>query len=757
MAAAAAVLPAPSNSVGLSRHSRQSSLRSPVLDLPLVQFCPAAPPAPPSPPVEPLAPRPSTHVDAQALAGVPLSERLPATRPASPLPTPPASPQIPPPGVDAPPSHPGFPVSSDELDKSMRRIDSGVEVARDEKEDIVTDALSESESSTLISGKLTDEFAWTVATAQGYRLLPSTSIFSSSPYYAKPLHEHFEDFHWPTLTKPIHTPVPGTEAAAASSDAARNRSPSPKADGQGVLSNLVGLLRTGKSKSNLSSTQPARPALPEVASADQMSTASSESDVDRADTTSLSSSTSASNSIPPRRSTSSHTATHPLTATPYTIFVLADGHGGHGAAASLVPRMRDSVTRLVESRTWDLSPQADDGDLSTAGSGRAAFCRSMEDIYERLDDDYCARKVAEFTAYKAALAAHQQAVQQARDAPYTGRSQTARAGAAATAAGTQNVPPPPKKPSDDGCTMVVNVIIGTWMVNANLGDSRTVLARRRYRQSTPAADLPAFSVRFASTDHSPTHPPSVHHVIENGGIFISENGTPRRFTPPPLSTGVRERERERYAVLAGARVYRTLNDEMREGGVSNLKTLNLLGSLGDVGFKVGGKGKVIRSRPDVSFVPLKAGLEDPMDGVCDSDSAYEISRSASGSDEERGRARERSRGSSASRRVRLERRTEDADVDPEGDGPIVDEFLYISCTDGVWDHLRCQASDEAQCDGVVAFATARMMGVEEGEYSDMERVAMALADREKTRELYVPGVPRVDDVTVVVGMGKFVE
>ncbi|KAJ3338773.1 hypothetical protein HDU93_009087 [Gonapodya sp. JEL0774] len=673
-------------------------------------------------------------------------------RPISPLPTPPASPQISQ-VTPIPPMVAFLRAEADSADKaSMRRIDSGVSVEADKAAKVAADARSESESSTLTSGKSLEEFNWTVATAQGYRLMPSTSIFASSPYYAKALHEHFEDFHWPNLSKPIHTPVPGSDAALAQqaagteSQAKTTRSASPRIDGSGVLSNLVGLLRNGKSK--VSNSASGRPSTPPIApttatTAPALETSSRISTDSDADTTSVSSSSPA---ITSSNRTNSHTSVHPFTGLPYTVFVLADGHGGHGAAATLVPRMKDEISRLVESRVWDFSAQADSGDLSTASCGRSAFRRLVEEIFERLDDEYCAGKVAEFTAYKAALAAHQLATQQVRETPYTSRAQTARAGAA----NQRDLPVAPKKPADDGCTMVVNVISDGWLVNANLGDSRTVLARRRYRVSTPASDVPAFSVCFASVDHSPTHPPSVHHVVENGGIFISENGTPRRFTPPPLvSSDTRKpsaAHRERYSVLAGSRVYRTLNDEMREGGVSNLKTLNLLGSLGDVGFKVGGRGKVIRSRPDVSFAPLRAGLKN------DEPEKVEQEPQHSGSEDE-----EEEQEELPPVRVFEE-------VEPEGTGPIVDEYMYISCTDGVWDHLRCQSSDEAQCDGVVALAGSRIGAMisssaseERDEMSEMEQVAMMLADRDRTRELYVPGVPRVDDVTVVLAIGRFVQ
>lgn len=88
-------------------------------------------------------------------------------------------------------------------------------------------------------------------------------------------------------------------------------------------------------------------------------------------------------------------------------------------------------------------------------------------------------------------------------------------GKAAAARGVQG------RPLDDGCTLALNILVDGWLVNCNVGDSRTCLAYR------PAQSF-SWSTIFASEDHSLAHADLAHHIVESGGEFIDETtGRPK--------------------------------------------------------------------------------------------------------------------------------------------------------------------------------------------------------------------------------------
>lgn len=88
-------------------------------------------------------------------------------------------------------------------------------------------------------------------------------------------------------------------------------------------------------------------------------------------------------------------------------------------------------------------------------------------------------------------------------------------GKAAAARGVQG------RPLDDGCTLALNILVDGWLVNCNVGDSRTCLAYR------PAQSF-SWSTIFASEDHSLANADLAHHIVESGGEFIDETtGRPK--------------------------------------------------------------------------------------------------------------------------------------------------------------------------------------------------------------------------------------
>ncbi|KAI9016805.1 hypothetical protein DFJ74DRAFT_678517 [Hyaloraphidium curvatum] len=355
------------------------------------------------------------------------------------------------------------------------------------------------------------------------------------------------------------------------------------------------------------------------------------------------------------------TGVHPINHNAYHLFVLADGHGGHGAAEWFVPRIRDRVEELLRREDWEFSVEGH----------RCKFGEAITAIFAELDREYCDIKIAEFEAWK-------------RDC--SGLMSTVGIGS-----GTLSATDLAKRPADDGCTLVVNLIYRFHLLNCNVGDSRTVLARRwvppiqelheqgsqdslgsasesedeaidevagdaapsdpiappvRTASQVPQAARTSgfnWTIHFASKDHSPDHPHRAHHIHRAGGLFINDDGTRRavRIQPP------HERGDMIYTELTGSRIYRPPNDAVKALGISHLKTLNLAGTMGDLLFKI--TPAVISSRPDITFVRIRDALEEGK---------------------------------------------------PENGGW---EHLIVYTTDGVWDHLRQQNGPSLQNKAVIGF------------------------------------------------------
>ncbi|KAJ3061074.1 hypothetical protein HK102_009260, partial [Quaeritorhiza haematococci] len=181
------------------------------------------------------------------------------------------------------------------------------------------------------------------------------------------------------------------------------------------------------------------------------------------------------------------------TASGALVFILADGHGGEAAAHFFVGRAKDSVPRVVDSRCWDFSSAAD----------QSAFETEISALFKVLDAEYCALKVAEYRKW------------------------------------VDNGSPSGCRPVDDGCTFVVNVFLKGWMVNCNVGDSRTVVAAKvpRGGQYPPAPPTAATNggegvgeeeeetrERYPSPSPSPSPPPaqpSVGNTAASGRFSFS--------------------------------------------------------------------------------------------------------------------------------------------------------------------------------------------------------------------------------------------
>jgi len=297
---------------------------------------------------------------------------------------------------------------------------------------------------------------------------------------------------------------------------------------------------------------------------------------------------------------------------PYHLLLLADGHGGINAPTHFVNSLRSLTIQLLNSKDWSWHLEHD----------RIQFAQEITNTFQQLDLDWCKAKVNEFQHWQA--------------------------------------DPSLNKPIDDGCTLVVNILHKNHLINVNVGDSRTILARRivldppkhvrtpsiSSNNSTDSTTLtnptdcestastnppnPKWVLHFASQDHSPDHPVAAWHVASRNGIFINEDGSRRlakvvhpseRMQWEPFCCCCVRNEaacgrphnvksllaEKRYHQLLNSRIYRPPTPFIRQLGIPHLKTLNLAATMGDVLFKL--DGGVISSRPDVTFVELHPRAE----------------------------------------------------------------------------------------------------------------------------------------------------
>ena len=224
------------------------------------------------------------------------------------------------------------------------------------------------------------------------------------------------------------------------------------------------------------------------------------------------------------------------------IFIVADGHAGHEAADWFIERLSDGVMNILNSTNWSF----DDC------SSRADLTSHITDLFVTYDKEYTALKINQFQAWK------------------------------------NRMSPPASRPQDDGCTMVLNIIKKGWLLNCNLGDSRTVIARPSMVQS-------GWITHYASVDHNMTNPQKVDDIRQRGGVFINPIGPKKLYVP------IKQKGQD-YPELLNARLFRPNSPVIEDIGCSHRRTLNLTGTLGDLLFKI--EPPIISSVPDFSFIKL---------------------------------------------------------------------------------------------------------------------------------------------------------
>ncbi|KAI9025233.1 phosphatase 2C-like domain-containing protein [Phycomyces nitens] len=249
------------------------------------------------------------------------------------------------------------------------------------------------------------------------------------------------------------------------------------------------------------------------------------------------------------------------------MFILADGHGGHGCAEFFVEKTPLAVQRLCD-RYSPENFESKDIQLS--------FQRDIKQMVGSLDEEYLRLKRKQLQ--------HNAQV------------------------------------DNDGCTLIINIFFGDWMINVNVGDSRTVLMERPLveRDLQSSSDL-AMEVVFASQDHKPYLEYLAREIIEHGGEFVDAvqnkvikvdfdslkdeyNRTARRTS----LKNARIRPRDHPGIIQCdpfPEPKKSKNPfEKIRSREAKVPSLNVARSCGDLDFKMDDASKIISCEPDVTFV-----------------------------------------------------------------------------------------------------------------------------------------------------------
>ncbi|KNC87778.1 hypothetical protein SARC_00036 [Sphaeroforma arctica JP610] len=147
---------------------------------------------------------------------------------------------------------------------------------------------------------------------------------------------------------------------------------------------------------------------------------------------------------------------------------------------------------------------------------------------------------------------------------------------------------PKSCPHDDGCTLAVNVIYRGYIVNCNVGDSRSIVISRPLEQFK-------WSTVFASDDQDLSRGDILTPIIQAGGILVDDiTGREKPIKPGQLI----------YYGTGGCRVKPRTGLCDNDIGVPTRRGLNLGGTMGDLLFKLDSEKPIMRSIPDVSFVKI---------------------------------------------------------------------------------------------------------------------------------------------------------
>ncbi|KAI8912709.1 phosphatase 2C-like domain-containing protein [Gorgonomyces haynaldii] len=232
----------------------------------------------------------------------------------------------------------------------------------------------------------------------------------------------------------------------------------------------------------------------------------------------------------------------------HQVFVMADGHAGSMAPNFFVSKVNAEVLKILDEKDYDFGlPEM-----------QQEIADRITQVFKLADAEYTAIKVNEYQTWIA------------------------------------NKCPSHQKPVDDGCTLMVNIVGHGWIMNCNVGDSRTVIGCQRN----------LWEPVFASADHNMAHAQKAYDIYVRGGKFLNP------FTTTLVAVQLEDpatRGDEPFHELAHTRLYRPLNDAIKTVGCSHRRTLNLSGTMGDLLFKI--EPAVLVPTPDITFIRLEQGSQ----------------------------------------------------------------------------------------------------------------------------------------------------
>ncbi|KAG1057292.1 hypothetical protein G6F43_000867 [Rhizopus delemar] len=294
------------------------------------------------------------------------------------------------------------------------------------------------------------------------------------------------------------------------------------------------------------------------------------------------------------------------------LFVLADGHGGPGCSEFFVRNIPAAVEALC---------QKYDPATLTNSQMQNSMKTEIKDMIQRLDEEYLSKKREELEQKKE----------------------------------NEHI-------DNDGCTLILNVFLDEWLINVNVGDSRTILISA----PEPTSGKPdlvetggllgmdveyKMDVVFASQDHKPYLEHLAREILENGGEFIDsvqnrvikvdvdklkEDGN--RHTKRLALKNARIRPKGHNAIQdqsTNAATVDHIEDFSQENSLPTdsvngwaaqsavrttaiqppnsppsskshrIPSLNVARSCGDLDFKMDPQHKIISCEPDVIFIRIK--------------------------------------------------------------------------------------------------------------------------------------------------------
>lgn len=289
------------------------------------------------------------------------------------------------------------------------------------------------------------------------------------------------------------------------------------------------------------------------------------------------------------------------------LFILADGHGGPGCSEYFVRKTPAAVDKLCS-----------EYDVTTLGeeSVQKKLESDIKTMIQVLDDEYLKMK----------------------------REQI------------ENKSSPEEHVDNDGCTLILNIFLGEWLININVGDSRTVLISAPEPSAAPPTSIEnantlgidndyKMDVVFASQDHKPYLEHLARHILENGGEFVDsvqnrvikvdtdklrEDGNRHakrislknaRIRPKDYQAGLDKSAAQAaetavanevggWAAQSAVRTTANANTNQTSPAVKNriredrIPSLNVARSCGDLDFKMDPLHKIISCEPDVTFIRI---------------------------------------------------------------------------------------------------------------------------------------------------------